>query len=382
MSKILLIGEYSKLHNSLKIGLEDLGHQVTLVGTGDRFKNFPVDYSYKPLLTAENSIFKWLNKICIKLFHWNLEATEKGIRFYFILNQLKGHDLVQLINSDALETHPKWSLFLLKKLFKQNKKVALLMCGDDTPIVDYQLQDRLNYSVLTPYLKGVLPAAKFDYVLKYTRPAYRKLYHFVSTQASCMIASDLDYHLPLKALKIAHHFIPNPVVLSQPLPQPPAIGGKVIIFLGINRLSAHKKGISFFETALERLQKRYPDTIEVLITENLPYREYIARYQQAHIILDMIYAYDQGYNALEAMAQGKVVFTGAEEEFWQHYKLPKNSICINALPDVEAITEELVKLIEQPENITKIGCAAQKFIAAHHDHIDIAQRYLKTWKLN
>ena len=43
--RILLIGEYSRLHNSLKEGLLHLGHDVTLVGDGDDFKNYPVDYS-------------------------------------------------------------------------------------------------------------------------------------------------------------------------------------------------------------------------------------------------------------------------------------------------------------------------------------------------
>ena len=33
--KVLLLGEYSGLHNTLKTGLVALGHQVTLVGDGD-----------------------------------------------------------------------------------------------------------------------------------------------------------------------------------------------------------------------------------------------------------------------------------------------------------------------------------------------------------
>ena len=41
--KILLIGEYSNLHNSLKKGLIDLGHEVTLVSFGDGFKDFSSD---------------------------------------------------------------------------------------------------------------------------------------------------------------------------------------------------------------------------------------------------------------------------------------------------------------------------------------------------
>ena len=43
--KILLLGEYSRLHNSLKEGLVALGHEVIIVGCGDKFKKFPVDYS-------------------------------------------------------------------------------------------------------------------------------------------------------------------------------------------------------------------------------------------------------------------------------------------------------------------------------------------------
>jgi hypothetical protein len=37
------------------------------------------------------------------------------------------------------------------------------------------------------------------------------------------------------------------------------------------------------------------------------YTTYINSYNKAHILLDQTYAYDQGYNALEAMAKGKVV---------------------------------------------------------------------------
>ena len=47
--KILLIGEYSGFHNSLKKGLQQLGHTVVLVGDGDNYKNYPVDISTKPV---------------------------------------------------------------------------------------------------------------------------------------------------------------------------------------------------------------------------------------------------------------------------------------------------------------------------------------------
>ena len=45
--KILLLGEYSGLFNSLKEGLVELGHNVTLISDGDGFKNYPSDYSWR-----------------------------------------------------------------------------------------------------------------------------------------------------------------------------------------------------------------------------------------------------------------------------------------------------------------------------------------------
>src|SRR5699024_12679802 len=94
----------------------------------------------------------------------------------------------------------------------------------------------------------------------------------------------------------------------------------------------------------------------------------------------LMYAYDQWYNALEAMARGKVVFTGADQEFLAHYKLAEDTVCINALPDVDDLVHKLSQLIEQPEKISAIGKRAQQFIANEHDYHAIAGRYLKAWQ--
>ncbi|WP_164998642.1 hypothetical protein [Flavobacterium sp. 140616W15] len=45
--RILLIGEYSLLHNSLKRGLTELGHEVVLIGNSNGYRCYPVDYDYE-----------------------------------------------------------------------------------------------------------------------------------------------------------------------------------------------------------------------------------------------------------------------------------------------------------------------------------------------
>ncbi|WP_396163859.1 glycosyltransferase [Flavobacterium sp.] len=377
--KILLLGEYSRLHNSLKEGLVALGHEVKIVGTGDKFKMFPVDYS---IAARTCNKYKWTKLICgaiRKLTGFDLEKTERAIRFYKLLSKFNGFDHVQLINSDALETYPFLARLLYKKLFATLKNRSLLICGDETPVVTYQLTGELNYSVLTPYLQDPSLHKTFHYLLKYQKKSYQKTFTWLVENCQKRITSDLDYEIPMRKMGFQTTFIPNPINTDRLKHQELVIANKIVIFLGINRLSYLKKGIPYFEEALALILEKKADKIEIITTENLPYTEYMSRYHKAHIILDQVHAYDQGYNALEAMAQGKVVFTGAENEFLHHYELPEDEVCINALPDTIKIAEKLSYLIEHPEKIIEISKKARNFIEKEHEYKRIAQRYLDCW---
>ena len=375
--RILLVGEYSRLHNSLKEGLEMLSNEVTIIGTGDSFKQFPVDYSIFPKCFLNNPVLVLLNKVLFRIFKLDLQLAEKGIRFWFFLPKLKNYDVVQLINSNAIETYPFFSKYLLKRLFSQNKKSFLLVCGEDTPIINFMLKDTLDYSILTPLLQNKNLKKDFHFSLKYIQKNYKSLYHFVQENASETIVSDLDYKIPLPEKTL----IPNPVNTDKITFDPFSTPEKVILFLGKNKSSAIKKGTQYFEEALEIIQKKHGNKIGIIRTENAPYDIYITLFRNAHIVLDQIYSYDQGYNALEAMAKGKVVFTGAETEFMDYYNL-KERVCVNALPNVDYLVKELSYLIENPEEITAISKRTRAFIEKEHHYIKIAEKYLEVWNSN
>jgi len=376
--KILLIGEYSRLHNSLKEGLAALGHEVKIVGTGDQFKDFPVDFSIAPKIIKANFILRFLNKISFKLFKTDLEDFEKGYSFKKLLPKLKGFDVVQLINSNAIETFPHWQIKLYRKLFSQNDKKFLLICGEEPPIIEYLLQDKMKYSILTPYFENPELKSRYLYTLKYVTKKYQDLYQFVADHSNGIIVSDLDYKIPMERQNLACTFIPNPINVDKIKFVPNEIKDKIIIFHGINTMSAAKKGNVYFEKALEIIAEKYPKQTEIISVSDIPYRQYIELYNRAHILLDQVFGYDQGYNALEAMAKGKVVFTGAENEFVAHYNLTE-TVNINAVPDVETLVKSLSYLIENPSEITAIGKCARLFIEKEHDYRKIAQRYLDTW---
>ena len=374
--KILLVGEYSRLHNSLKEGLVALGHEVLLISTGDFFKDYPSDIILK---RKYDKGFGRKVKIGLhKLFGADITSQSLKKQFYSHSEALKGFDIVQLINESPLTTTPEVSVTLISFLKKHNKRLFLLSCGTDFVSVSHAMSDAHPYSILEGYKKGTEPKEKYKFILSYLTQPYKKLHDFVYSQIDGVIASDMDYHLPLKDHPKYLGLLPNPVNFSKLTIPEITSQYPIVLFMGINRGNMHTKGIHYFEKALAIVQKKHSEKIEIEIVENLPYAEYIEKYNKAHIVLDQVLAYDQGYNALEAMAKGKVVFTGAETEFYNYYNLDE-TVAINALPDAADIAEKLTELILNPSKIEKIGKAASAFVLKEHDHIKVAQQYVNTW---
>lgn len=374
--RILLVGEYSRFHNSLKEGLLTLGHDVVIIGDND-FKNYPLDISVYAK-TFKNSYF--LNKIrqgIFRFFKIDVAQIEIAFRFYAHRKKLTGFDIVQLVNEYPLQSNVVLEKKMLKYLFKNNKKIFLSSCGDDYSSVKCMLENKFRYSVLTP-CKENPNLGHCQYTLRYVTKPFEELHQYVYENISAVIPGDLDYAIPLQNHPKAVPLIPYPINIDKNEYSPLLIDNKVIVFHGINEANYDKKGNAFFEKALEVIEKKYADKVEIITTRSIPYATYIELYNKAHILLDQTFSYDQGYNALEAMAKGKVVFTGAEKEFTAHFNLIER-VAVNALPDVDYLVKELSYLIENPEEIIAIGKRARLFIEKEHDYVKIANKYLDIW---
>ena len=375
--KILLIGEYSRLHNSLKEGLEQLGHEVAIYGFNDGFKNFNVDLKFEKKF--DSGLAKKVKLLLLKITKIDITSYYTYHQFYKNRNKFKNFDVVQLINENSFFCNIYYEKKILNFIFKNNKKVFLLSCGDDYLYVNYNFDNPQNKSIVQPYLRGKIKDKDFSNVLKFKTKDFKILHEFIFENIKGVIASDIDYHIPLVNHPKYLGLIANPINIYSFVKNELMINDKIIIFHGINESNYYKKGNDFFEKALKIIKDKYQDKVEIIIVKSLPYNEYIKLYNNAHIILDQVYAFDQGYNALEAMAKGKVVFTGAEKEFEEYYSLNKK-VAINALPDVDYLVEQLSILIENPSEIKAIGKRARAFIENEHDYIILAEKYLKTWK--
>ncbi len=376
--KILLLGEYNSSHYTLKEGLETLGHEVLVVGNGDGFKKRFVDIQLK--LLFNKGIGYYIKRIIYKIFKIDITSVLTEFQFNKHKNSFVGYDIVQLINESPFKTVPKTETKLLKFIFKNNKNVFLLSCGTDYVSVKHAAEGMFRYSILTPFYEKRGTQKEFSHALMYLTPPYIKLHEYVYKNIKGVIASDFDYHIPLIENEKYLGLAPNPINTEKLDYINLDIDDKIIIFHGINEKNYHKKGNDIFEKALDIIQKKHADAIEIVTVRSLPYNEYINAFDKAHILLDQVFAYDQGFNALEAMAKGKVVFTGAEKEWLSYYNLEEDSVAINALPDEHQIASKLEWLILNPEKIKEISKNARKFIELEHDYIKCANIYLDKWK--
>ncbi|MFL2607824.1 MAG: glycosyltransferase family 1 protein [Flavobacteriaceae bacterium] len=377
--KILLLGEYSNLHNSLKQALINMGHEVLLVGNGDGFKKYETDVLIKSHL-SEYWLFNVIARLLIRIFNINIFNIEIYFRAKKLINKFHGFDVVQLINENSFKTSPLLEIKLLKQIFKNNKNVFLLSCGVDSVSVKYAMSKKLKYSILTPLFEDASLEKKFESILKYDRENFLALGKFVQKNVKGIISSDLDYHIPYSNKKKYLGMIPNPINTQKIKYYGINKSKKISILHAINSSNKIKKGNRFFEEALQIIDKKFKGKVNIITTYDLPYKEHLENLKKCDILLDMVYAYDQGYNALEAMAMGKIVFTGAEEEWLNLYNIKADTVVINAIPDTARIVKKLFWLIQNPKMLKSISLNARKFIEKNHDFEKIATKYIKTWE--
>ena len=378
--KVLLFGEYNRAQWNIKKGLTSLGHEAILVSNRDGFKKVDVDIELRD--PYQSYLLKKIRILVKKVTGIDLSAVAIKRQIKSKQKQLSSYDVVQFINEAPFDFERKHQKIIFDWLAEWNTSIFLLSAGLDYPSVSYAYDKRFRYSILTPYFDNKGSKKDFTPALSYITPEHKELHNHIFKTINGVISNDLDYHIPLIGHPKYLGMIPHAIDLSTLKFKAPNIQDKIVIFHGINTFNYIKKGNDIFEEALDIITKKYNDKIIIITAKNLPYKDYITSFESAHILLDQVYAYDQGFNALEAMAKGKLVFTGAETEWLDYYNIKEDTIAINALPSAESIANKLEWLISNPEQISKITKNAKQFVEDHHNHINCAKKYLTFWESN
>ncbi len=268
--RILLVGEYSGFHNSLKHGLEALGHEVVILAGGDGFKRYPVD------VAVHSTAFdhKWLQKIKVGMYRLtgvDIFSVWLWLRFRESVKSQKHYDIVQFINSSPFNCTPATEWKFIRPLLKSNNKTILVACGDDFEYARYLVHEHEGYSIMDVVRGHPSHRSRLAGTLKYLTTGYKRNYKKLVAQCAHVIPSNTDYAMALNDQPKARPIIKAPIVLDKfPLTQNENLT-VIQIFLGINVSNFWKKGINYFLDALEIIKENYGDRVSITIARNLPY---------------------------------------------------------------------------------------------------------------
>ena len=100
---------------------------------------------------------------------------------------------------------------------------------------------------------------------------------------------------------------------------------------------------------------------------------------QSDVLLDQIYSYTPGMNALTAMAQGLIAVSGAEPEMYSLLEEEELKPIVNILPDETDISQKLENIVRKRVELPILSNMSRKFVEKYHNTDIVAQRYIDFW---
>lgn len=362
--KILLLGEYSNLHWTLAEGLRALGNQVCVVSDGDRWRNYQCDLSLKRKRDTIQDGLLYMAKVLQ------------------ILPQLRGYDVVQIINPCFLHLKAPKCLYIYKYLRKYNKKIFLGAFGNDYYWANLCMNtNKLRYSEFrigneireTHNNKQILQECLYGGTAHTTQE--------IASSCNGIIACLWEYY----AAYVDHYsdkltYIPLPIDVStitgRIRNEPQAIN----FFIGIQSARSDIKGTDVMYPVLQEIERKYPTLCHIIKAVDVPFSKYQQMMDDADVQLDQLYSYTPSMNSLLAMGKGIVVVGGGEEENYQIINEQELRPIINVRPSKADIYHQLEQLVLHKERIPELSSQSIEYVKRHHDHIKVAQQYIDFWE--
>lgn len=409
---ILLVGEYSNLHNTLAAGLRALGHSVTLAADTDSWKGYPSDISLARNGTTPTATAAFLTRLMLAL------------------PRMRGYDIVQLINPVFLELTPRRLYPIYHYLLRHNRRVVMGAFGMDHYFVKASL-DHHTYRYGDFYIgtherhSPAINAFKREWLNGEKGRLNRHIAHtchgIVSGLWEYAAAYQAHYHGTAP-----HRFIPMPARTEQifsfqqrKMSAPPVVptstisstennrsgrattndissaknnrsgrattstissaennrSGRTTFFIGIQATRSAYKGTDVMLRALLALRERYPRQCHITMVQSIPFERYTQLMQGADVLLDQLYSYTPGMNALEAMSRGIAVVSGGEPENYDILGEQQLRPIINTQPTEESVYHALEKLILHPELLPQLKAQSIAYVQRHHHYIKVARQY-------
>ena len=367
--KILLLGEYSNVHNTLAQGLRALGEQVCLASDGDGWKDYPRDIY--------------------------LSRQDKG-RTVFMFNlikalpYMKGYDVVQLINPMFLELKAEHIKPVYRYLRRHNGKIILGAFGMDHYWVSVNSDIRpLRYSDFNFGDKPRTDPEAEIYRKEWTGTNKELLNRMIAADCDGIVAGLYEYWATYREVTTSGTdgrpirdkmtFIPFPIVMPDN-PDTTMSGDMFRLFAGISRGRSAYKGTDIMLEAAREVLKAYPDKMELRIAEGVPFSEYSRMMEGSDAILDQLYSYTPSMNSLLAMSKGIIDIGGGEPENYRILDEEELRPIVNVQPYKESVYSEIERLVLNPDIIPELKRQSMEYVRRHHDYMKVARQYLDFYR--
>ncbi|MDR0988453.1 MAG: glycosyltransferase family 1 protein [Prevotellaceae bacterium] len=360
---ILLIGECSNLHANLAEGLRSLGHHVVVAASDNGWRRYRYDISLNRPTTGTMDGLRCL---------WRIVRN---------LHRFRGFDVVQISHPYFLRIRADRALPVYRYLRRHNKKVFLGAFGTDYYYARTCMEESYRYSDFKVGAKRINLEATQDELKECLYGGTARANQEIAADCNGIIACLWEYYVAYQPYFPGKTwFVPLPIDCRGLHPRVRSGGAPIRFFIGIQRDRSVLKGTDILLSALQRLQANYPEQCRLIQVENLPYEVYEQRLDEADVQLDQLYSYTPSMNSLLAMAKGIVVVGGGEAEGYALLGEHELHPIINVVPSEEDVYAKLEALVLHPEEIPLRSRQSIDYVARHHDHVEVARRYLSCWE--
>lgn len=365
--RILLLGDYSNVHWTLAEGLRALGHECTVASDGDHWKNYSRDIDLRREMTFTGRID----------YLWRLIKAFRSFKDY---------DIVQLINPMFLELKAERILPFYRFLRKHNKKIVLGAYGMDYYWAQVNTEVRpLRYSDFNMGDTIRMDAPAVEFRTDWVGTEKEKTCKAVAEDCDWIVAGLQEYwatYNAVEGLRDKMSFIPFPIKMESGVGKNGLDGedGKVRIFVGISPGRNAYKGTDIMLDAAKAVREKYPDKLEIIVAEGVPFVRYQKMLDGSDAILDQLYSYTPAMNALLAMSKGIINIGGGEPENYEILGETELHPIINVEPTYESCYKEIEQLVLHPERIPELKCQSVEYVKKHHDYIKVAKQYESLYK--
>lgn len=357
--RILLLGEASFVHSTLRKGFEALGHDVVLVSAGCIW-DCPRDID-----VSRN--MRWGKLSGLKVI-WKILTN---------LRVFTGNDIVQMNDFHTIPLKVKWNELFFKFLKRFNKKVVRGCWGDDIVVLDAQARGVLAYSDTHIGTKPINAELHKWRIAEQNLPEFVSCCQYVNNHADAFVACLYEYYVyyNTEEYKARLHYMPLPMEIPETLLTPHSSPHTPIkVLVGIQSKRDYIKGAGIIGDLVERVDEENPGKIEVKRVYDVPYDDYLKMLDEADVLVDQLYSYTPSMNSLAAMAHGTVVIGGGEEEYYEFIGEKTLRPIINVRPEDDEYNLKMLRdTLLYPDKIERMKREGLEFVHKYHDYEKVAK---------